>query len=226
MQCGWTFKIMKDYINRDFVSIKKTNMEQSKFKESKHFKYSTGNKISQFLVNGFYRSIHKELKEVNFNSLIDLGCGEGMLLHSLTDIIQKKHCCAIDFNEDEVKDATINLPFCNVKQASIYNVPFESEIFDLVICTEVLEHLETPELALEEIYRLSNKYILVSVPREPIWRLLNICRFSYIKSFGNTPGHLNHWSTSSFKRFISKKFKIISVSKPLPWTIILAEKRM
>ncbi|MFO7790820.1 MAG: class I SAM-dependent methyltransferase [Bacteroidales bacterium] len=205
--------------------MKQNNNNKSKFSESKHAKYHTKNTISKILVDNFYKQIHHVLNKIDFNSLIDLGCGEGLLLTSLTEQIKNKQCYAIDYDKNEVKDAKANLPNCEVKHASIYDVPFKNESFDLVICTEVLEHLEEPDEALKEIYRLSNKYILLSVPREPVWRILNIFRFSYLSALGNTPGHLNHWSSKRFKKWVSEKFNVICILKPLPWTIILAEKK-
>ena len=95
----------------------------------------------------------------------------------------------------------------------------------MVFLLEVLEHLDYPEIALEELKRISKRYLILGVPREPLWRFLNMCRFKYLKDFGNTPGHLNHWSKKSIIKLIEKKFgKVISVESVIPWTIILAEK--
>ena len=55
-----------------------------------------------------------------------------------------------------------------------------------------------PERALAEMARVARGYLLVSVPREPLWRALNIARGAYVRDLGNTPGHLNHWSRRAF----------------------------
>ena len=49
-------------------------------------------------------------------------------------------------------------------------------------------------LSLAEIRRVTTSHALLSVPREPIWRMLNFLRGKYWSSGGNTPGHLQHWS--------------------------------
>lgn len=194
-------------------------------KISKHPKYKTKNLISKFLVNKFYNCIYSIVNKIKIESVIDLGCGEGHLLNFLSPHLQNKYCAAIDFDENEVKDAKNNLLNCDVTKASIYNVPYPDRSFDLVICTEVLEHLDSPDVAISEIKRLSKKYVILSVPREPLWRSLNMLRLSYLNSFGNTPGHINHWSARSFKKIIKQNFNIISVYTPIPWTIILAEQK-
>jgi hypothetical protein len=63
------------------------------------------------------------------------------------------------------------------------------------------------------------------VPREPIWRLLNMMRGKYIGSLGNTPGHLQHWSTSEFRKFVAPVFNVVEVRTPLPWTILLMQRK-
>lgn len=192
------------------------------FKSSKQQKYNTNNPISNYLVSNFYHQINLMVKGININSLIDVGCGEGFLLKHLSENVIKKKCFAIDYNFNEIKDTIKNTFFCDVAQASIYEMPFAEKSFDMVICTEVLEHLENPVAALEEIFRICNKYVLLSVPREPMWRLFNLIRFSHVFDFGNTPGHINHWSSEEFKVFVGKRFDLIKVSKPVPWTIVLA----
>ena len=59
---------------------------------------------------------------------------------------------------------------------------------------EVLEHVPDPERTVSEMARVAKRWVLVSVPREPLWRGLNMARGAYIKDLGNTPGHINHWS--------------------------------
>jgi hypothetical protein len=91
----------------------------------------------------------------------------------------------------------------------------------LVLCCEVLEHLEFPERAVNVLADIADPYLIASVPREPLWRILNMLRGSYIKDFGNTPGHLNHWSRDGFLRILKKRFEILEIKSPLPWTMAL-----
>lgn len=192
--------------------------------DSKHAKYYTVNPISGRLVRNFFKEFTDLYKDIEVESVFDGGCGEGFILNELNLVRPIKSCWAIDLDENEVKDAARNLPFCNVRQGSLYEIPFPDDSYDLVICSEVLEHLEYPGKGLQELYRVCRKYVILSVPREPVWRMLNIARFSYWRDLGNTPGHLNHWSKSSFLQFVSDYFNILEVRSPLPWTIVLGEK--
>ena len=88
---------------------------------------------------------------------------------------------------------------------------------------EVLEHVPDPRAVLGEMARVASSWILASVPREPLWRGLNLARGAYLRSLGNTPGHLNHWSTASFVKFVSRVATVRAVEKPFPWTIVWAE---
>jgi 2-polyprenyl-3-methyl-5-hydroxy-6-metoxy-1,4-benzoquinol methylase len=96
-----------------------------------------------------------------------------------------------------------------------------------VVCCEVLEHLDHPEKGMAELYRILKKdgVALVSVPHEPIWRVLNLARFKYVSDMGNTPGHLNHWTRSQFKDFAQKiGFTVVKDNSPFPWTMLLLQK--
>jgi ubiquinone/menaquinone biosynthesis C-methylase UbiE len=115
--------------------------------------------------------------------------------------------CAIDIDENEVNDAKNSLPFCDVKVGSIYQIPYSDNDFNLVTCTEGLEHLEKPYEALEELYRVTNRYVVLSVLNEPIWRILNLSGFTYIRNLGNTPGHINHWIPKNIKSLLVKTLR-------------------
>lgn len=93
-----------------------------------------------------------------------------------------------------------------------------------MICSEVMEHLEYPEKALDMLKSVSSEYILLSVPNEPIWRILNVCRGKYLRQLGNTPGHIQHWSTKQFCRMLCENgCDIIAVKRPFPWTMVLVK---
>lgn len=191
---------------------------------TKRRKYSTKKLINHILVNNFLKKNKLILSKISFESILDVGCGEGMFIHYNFEIFRNKYCCAIDIDEKEIETAKSNISFCELKVGSIYNIPYSNDSFDIVVCTEVFEHLDNPELAINEIHRVTKNFVLLSVPNEPLWRILNLSRLAYIKSFGNTPGHLNHWSSKSFKNFVGNKFKVIETVNPIPWTIILAKK--
>ena len=63
--------------------------------------------------------------------------------------------------------------------------------------------------------------MLVSVPREPLWRGLNMARGAYLRDLGNTPGHLNHWSKREFAGLLRRYGEVVELRSPFPWTMAL-----
>jgi len=187
-------------------------------------KYEDENFISRYLVNKYFSSVQKLLEKIkDINSAHEIGCGEGRSTIRLNKMTP--NLTASEYVDKLVLTAKENNPSLNIFQESVYQLSYGDSSIDLVFLLEVLEHLDYPDIALKEIKRISSKYLILGVPREPMWRFLNMCRFKYLKDFGNTPGHLNHWSKKSIIKLIEEKFgKVIAVESPIPWTIVLAEK--
>jgi SAM-dependent methyltransferase len=101
------------------------------------------------------------------------------------------------------------------------NLPFVDHEFDVATAIEVLEHVPDPKVTLSEMARCATRYLLVSVPREPLWRALNMARGAYWKDLGNSPGHLNHWSKRSFVSLLSEYGEVVEARSPFPWTMLL-----
>ena len=78
-----------------------------------------------------------------------------------------------------------------------------------------------PEATVAEMARVAARHLLVSVPREPLWRGLNMARGAYWRSLGNTPGHVNHWSKRSFVELMSRHGQVEEARSPFPWTMLL-----
>jgi hypothetical protein len=88
----------------------------------------------------------------------------------------------------------------------------------------VLEHVPDPEHALAEMARTARGgHVLVSVPREPLWRALNVARGAYLGALGNTPGHVNHWSKRGFAQLLERYGDVVGVRSPFPWTMLLVK---
>jgi 2-polyprenyl-3-methyl-5-hydroxy-6-metoxy-1,4-benzoquinol methylase len=95
---------------------------------------------------------------------------------------------------------------------------------ELILCCEVMAHLDDPHAALETGARLASPWAIVSVPREPLWRALNLGRLKYVRDLGNTPGHLQHWSRRSFLDFLEARLNVVAVRSPVPWTMALCRR--
>lgn len=190
-------------------------------------------KIGSKLLDGYFKSVeelvqssgilqHKKIKA------IELGCGEGFSTQRLRDMLPGSvELHASEYVKALVPKASKRNPGVKVTQESVYETNHKDNSFELVFLLEVLEHLDYPDLALKEIARIlkPDGYLVLGVPREPLWCSLNMARGKYLRHFGNTPGHLNHWSSLMLKRFISKHFgPVIESQRPLPWTQVLARK--
>ena len=93
--------------------------------------------------------------------------------------------------------------------------------FDVATAIEVLEHVPDPEATVAEMARVAERWLLVSVPREPLWRGLNMARGAYWGSLGNTPGHVNHFSKRSFSAMLARYGTVEEARSPFPWTMLL-----
>ena len=149
-------------------------------------KYGSTNPVVRRLMTAFHRTLDELWDQAAPKSVLDVGCGEGVLTH--------EWATRLSFGDGE---------------------------FDLASAIEVLEHVPDPEATVAEMARVASRHLLVSVPREPLWRGLNMARGAYWGSLGNTPGHVNHWSKRSFVELLSRHGEVVEARSPFPWTMLL-----
>jgi len=189
-------------------------------------KYGTRNPIARALMSGFLRVVRRFYEESAGNSVLEVGCGEGHLLDELTTTRAPALAVGTDLSVALMREARDRYPRqVSFLAADVYNLPFADQSFDLVLACEVLEHLDQPERALREIARVSRRDVIVTVPREPLWRALNLVRLRYVRDLGNTPGHVRHFSRRGICRLLASRFDIVDVASPLPWTAVRARVR-
>jgi len=154
-------------------------------------------------------------------SLLEVGCGPGYSTQRIARWKENIELVGGDLSPSLLEHAKKLNPAIPFVHASVYSLPHADKSFDAVLLMEVLEHLEHPQAALSELHRVARNHVLLSTPREPLWRFLNFSRGKYISDFGNTPGHIQHWSTRGLKKEVSTFFNVLDVATPVPWTILL-----
>lgn len=189
-------------------------------------KHTSKNPIQKALLENFFKTLVSIVSPLNPKNILDVGCGEGFTLHRLREKNIGEELEGIDFLKTAIEIGKKQYPDLTLKEGSIYDLSYKDNSFDLVLCTEVLEHLVDPQKALRELARVSKKYLLLSVPNEPWFMLANFIRGKNLLRCGNDIEHINHWSSSGFVRFVKKTVKVsVAVKKqPFPWTMALLEK--
>jgi 2-polyprenyl-3-methyl-5-hydroxy-6-metoxy-1,4-benzoquinol methylase len=189
-------------------------------------KYGSKNFIVKWLMSNFEKKLSSLVVQVSPSSINEIGCGEGYWVIKWNK--QGISARGTDFSHQAIELAKKNAEFCNMsasifRQKNIYDVEHNEDEADLIVCCEVLEHLENPDKALESLQKISSNFLIISVPREPIWCILNLLRGKYVLSLGNTPGHIQHWSKAGIVSLVSNYFEVIKVESPFPWTMLLCK---
>ncbi len=186
-------------------------------------KYNTRNPIARHLMNGFLDSFDELTDKAGTGVAYEVGCGEGNLSMRLHD--RGWDVRGSDLESKSVTEANVQCAARGIapkfEMRSLFDLNPDEASAGLVICCEVLEHVPQTERALAVLKSLAKPYLLVSVPREPIWRVLNVARGKYIRDLGNTPGHIQHWSSAAFLKLLQRTVKVVEVRTPLPWTMVL-----
>jgi ubiquinone/menaquinone biosynthesis C-methylase UbiE len=187
-------------------------------------KFSKPGLIASMLMKRYFKCVASFIGENRSGTVCDVGCGEGVPLAILAPLLENTEISGIDLSESNIECIRENIPRGTFLQGSAYEIPFEDSSFDLVLCLEVLEHLDTPEKALGEIQRISADELIFGVPNEPVWSIANMLRLKYLSSWGNTPDHCQKWSSKGFTKLVSGYFDVIQTVKVFPWTLIHAKK--
>jgi 2-polyprenyl-3-methyl-5-hydroxy-6-metoxy-1,4-benzoquinol methylase len=189
-------------------------------------KYGSANPVVRRLMAGFERNLDELLARAAPDSILDVGCGEGVLTARWAQRLGERPVVGIDLDDPELAAEwaarrRANLEFRVTRAGE--GLAFPDGEFDLVAAIEVLEHVPDPGQTLSEMARVARRHLLVSVPREPLWRVLNLARGAYLRDLGNTPGHLNHWSRRGFERLLARHGRVLEARAPVPWTMLLVE---
>jgi ubiquinone/menaquinone biosynthesis C-methylase UbiE len=186
-------------------------------------KYGSTNPVVRRLMAGFESRLEELWQKAAPQSILDVGCGEGVLTEQWADQLGSGRIVGIDLDDPKLKAEWDKRQRANLeyKVEDATNLSFADGEFDMATAIEVLEHVPDPERTVAEMARVAKRWVLVSVPREPLWRGLNMARLAYLKELGNTPGHINHWSKRSFVSMLSRHGTVEEVRSPFPWTMVL-----
>jgi 2-polyprenyl-3-methyl-5-hydroxy-6-metoxy-1,4-benzoquinol methylase len=190
-------------------------------------KYGSQNPVVRRLMAGFERTLEELFTRAAPGSVLDVGCGEGVLSHQWAQRVAPGKVVGIDLLDPklEAEWATRLEPNLEFAPMAAEQLEFADDEFELVAATEVLEHVPDPARVLAEMSRVASAHLLVSVPHEPLWRVLNVARGAYVRQLGNTPGHLNHWTRRGFVNLLSGFGQVMEVRSPFPWTMLLVRVR-
>lgn len=186
-------------------------------------KYGSDNPVVRKLMDGFHRHLDELWEKAAPESVLDVGCGEGVLTHEWAQRLGERRIVGIDLDDPKLREewARRSRPNLEYRAEEATSLPFADDEFDLATAIEVLEHVPNPQATVAEMARVAKRWLIVSVPREPLWRGLNMARGAYLRDLGNTPGHVNHWSKRSFRQLLSRHGTVEEARSPFPWTMLL-----
>ncbi|MCF7805757.1 MAG: class I SAM-dependent methyltransferase [Candidatus Marinimicrobia bacterium] len=105
--------------------------------------------------------LNKWIKECDPNTLLDVGCGNGVLTNNF--VVNNGALCGLDFSLSSLQE--LEMPaICG----DITHLPIRRNHIDLVICSEVLEHLNDTQLqdAVFQLQSLNAPHIIITVPND------------------------------------------------------------
>jgi SAM-dependent methyltransferase len=190
-------------------------------------KYGSTNPLVMRLMTGFHGTLDELWERAAPESVLDVGCGEGVLTEEWAERLDGGRIVGIDLDDPKLRKEWERRERANLKfrAEEATSLSFADDEFDMASAVEVLEHVPEPEATLAEMARVARRWLLVSVPREPLWRGLNMARGAYWRALGNTPGHVNHWSKRGFVSMLERYGTVEEARSPFPWSMVLVRLR-
>lgn len=184
-------------------------------------KYRSRNPVQRALIRRFVRRLSQLFSKSGLvRSVLEVGCGEGFLCGYMSERYPEVEFTGVDICETDIAALQSKFPRVDAHVCSAYDLSSLTEgAFDVVICAEVLEHLDNPDLALKQFLSLQPRSIILTVPHEPWFMLSNLLRGKDIARLGNNPEHINHFGKRSFRRWLAAHLEVPQVTTSFPWLL-------
>lgn len=143
--------------------------------------------------------------------LIDIGCGDGYILKEIKRVFPNFRLFGIDLSETRLKRAEKLVPTAALNKGDVQNMPFNAEVFDIAICSEVIEHIRDDVGLLREIRRIlkPRSFLILSTPNFYTFEN-NVKRILGKEVKISIPDHIREYSYNELiKRIHTVRFKII-----------------
>lgn len=168
-------------------------------------KYSRSSRIAQWHLRSVMEAIYQLIAQTGGASVLDAGCGEGFVTDYLARRDSSLRLTGVDRSRKAIAYAEDMFgERARFRMGNLYKLPFSDNSFDVVLCSEVLEHLDDADLATRELIRVARRHVVITVPNEPYFTWLN--DLARALGISMDPGHVNFWTKSSFKAFICSHF--------------------
>jgi 2-polyprenyl-3-methyl-5-hydroxy-6-metoxy-1,4-benzoquinol methylase len=189
-------------------------------------KYRNENPVQRLLIRRFAGRLHELFIEAcPVTRVLEVGVGEGFISGYLSEKFPAVHFTGVDLSAADAARAAKKFPRLEAQVASAYDLGALPGGYDLVICCEVLEHLDEPLRAIDEMLKHRPRHLLLSVPHEPFFLLSNLARGKNVTRLGNDPEHVNHWGPRSFRRLLEARLEVLRMTASYPWILALAAPR-
>lgn len=185
-------------------------------------KYSCQVGIYRWHIEAFLGKLSDLLMQSQPRSVLDAGCGEGFVAHYLASRHPEAQFTGVDLSPEAIDYAQQHFgEAATYRTGSIYKLPFSDNSFDTVLCSEVLEHLDEPDMAVAELRRVARRFVLITVPLEPYFDWLN--RTARALGISPDPGHVNFWTKTSFQQFLHSHFDEVTFDWKHIYQLALAD---
>jgi SAM-dependent methyltransferase len=195
-------------------------------KTTNHQKFETKNPVAKGLIGRFHKTVTATIADLQPGNLLELGCGEGFFLDALKKRLPDLPVLGLDYSDEALANGKKVFPNLPLEKGDIYKIEQPDASWDVVVASEVLEHLEHPDEALRELRRVTKRYVVLTVPWEPWFQLGSLARGKHLNRLGNHPEHINHWSPKSFRGFVGEFLtveKMVTIGA-FPWMIVVAHR--
>ena len=183
-------------------------------------KYRAKNPVKRALIKRFVDEVTRLFHDGGApESVLEIGIGEGFLSGHLSGIHPKTKFSGVDIQDSDLELLRAKFPHIAAHHGNIYDLSALPGGYDLVICAEVLEHVTEPERALAQIVALAPKRVILTVPHEPWFMLSNLAMGKNVSRLGNDIEHVNHFSVASFRKLLTEKFELTTLTTSYPWIL-------
>ena len=191
------------------------------YTSANYLKHTNPNRLFQATIARFNARLLALADAAAPQSVLEVGCGEGFVLNYLAARRPHWRLMGCDISASAAAYARQHCPAAVVIEvADIYHLPMPPKTFDLVICSEALEHVADAPVALAALQRVSRGHVLVTVPHEPFFRIL--ARLAIWLRLGHDPEHRQFWTAIGFSRLMRRRFRKVTFAYAWQYQLALA----